>query len=252
VVLLTDFGLRDHYVAVMKGVMLSLCPRVRFIDLTHEIPPQDVKEGAYILGVSYRYFPEETIFLAVVDPGVGTSRKGVVLRAGPYYFVGPDNGLFTWVVKQESDFVIRALTNPGYFRPQISNTFHGRDIFAPTAAHLACGRPFEEVGPVINELVLLPWPEVRRKGPFVLGQVIHVDRFGNLITNISRRQLAGHRIKRIRYKDLEIPLVSTYGVARKGEVVALFGSEDFLEIALVEDSAAKRLGADGEVRVELD
>ncbi len=250
VVLLTDFGLKDHYVGVMKGVMKDICPHLSLIDLTHEISPQDVKEGAYVLGVSYRYFPPGAVFLAVVDPGVGTERKPLALKAGDYFFVGPDNGLFTLVLKQEREFSARLLSNHKFFRPKISETFHGRDIFAPVAAHLACGAPFSALGPELKELVLLPWPEPRFEGRRLIGAVVHVDRFGNLITNISEEDLSRGRVARVLYRGLEIPFLRTYGLAQRGEALCLIGSDGFLEIAVAQGSAAEKLGARGEVRVE--
>ncbi len=250
IVLLTDFGLKDHYVGVMKGVIKGICPQACLIDLTHEIPPQDVREGAYVLGVSYPYFPEDTVFIAVVDPGVGTERKGLVLKAGRYYFVGPDNGLFTWVVKKEKNFEARELKNPNYFRHEVSPTFQGRDIFAPAAAHLACGTPFEDFGPQLKKITLLPWPEIKKGASTLIGEVIHVDRFGNLVTNISTQHLKGKKIKRVLFKDLELPFLKTYGEAPKGAPICLIGSDGFLEIAIVQGSAVKALGREGKVEVE--
>lgn len=249
IVLLTDFGLKDHYVGVMKGVIAGICPEARVIDLTHEIPPQDVRAGAFVLGVSYRYFPEGSVFVGVVDPGVGTARRGLLLQAGSYYFVGPDNGLFSWVVKKEGCRQAVELTNRRYFRPEISRTFHGRDIFAPVAAHFACGVPLREFGPEIQKLVMLPWPEVKKEGTILKGAVIYVDRFGNLITNITEDMLR-LPVKRILYQGVEVPFLETYGLAAPGEPLALIGSEGFLEIAVAGGSAARRLGTDGEVVVE--
>ncbi len=250
IVLLTDFGLKDHYVGVMKGVISGVCPEARLVDLTHEIPPQDVRAGAFVLGVAYRYFPEGTIFLGVVDPGVGTSRKGLLIEAGGYYFVGPDNGLFTWVVKKEGLSLAVELSNKSYFRPEISRTFHGRDIFAPVAAHLARGVPLLDFGPELKEIVMLPWPEPKEEGLFLRGAVIYVDRFGNLITNISEEKLRCPP-KKVLYQGREIPFFETYGLAPYGEPLALIGSEGFLEIAVSGGSAAERFGSDGEVLVEL-
>ncbi len=249
VVLLTDFGLKDHYVGVMKGVILDICPEVRFVDLTHEISPQNVREGAFVLGVSYHYFPKGAIFLGVVDPGVGTSRRGLLLKAGEYFFVGPDNGLFTWVVKKEGIYQAFELSNPSYFRPEVSRTFHGRDIFAPVSAYLAKGISPEEFGPRLKEIIMLPWPEVEEGPSYLKGAIIHVDRFGNLISNIAAKQLR-RPVKRVLYRGLELPLLETYALVSPGKPLALIGSEGLLEIAVCGGSAAERFGTDGEVWVE--
>ena len=215
IVLLTDFGLKDHYVGVMKGIITGLCEEASLIDLTHEISPQNIREGAFVLGVAYRYFPPGTIFLGVVDPGVGTSRKGILLQAGDYYFVGPDNGLFTWVVKKEGLRWAVELKNRRYFQKKVSRTFHGRDIFAPVAAHFACGVPPEEFGPGRQEIVMLPWPEVEEGPAYVKGAVIYVDHFGNLITNISEEKLR-HPVKRVFYRGVEMPFLETYAALPAG------------------------------------
>ncbi|WP_456370369.1 SAM hydrolase/SAM-dependent halogenase family protein [Thermodesulfatator atlanticus] len=251
IVLLTDFGVRDHYVAVMKGVIKSIFPAADIIDLSHEVPPQDVASGAYLLGVSYRYFPEGSIFVAVVDPGVGTERKGILVSASRYFFIGPDNGLFTLVLEREKEFSAWELKNKAYFRKEVSHTFHGRDIFAPVAAHLAKGVEPSSFGPKAKEIVRLPWPKIKKDEKIIVGTIIYVDRFGNLITNIHETDLAGKEIKKVSYKGLEIPFLKTYGLAPKGTPLSLIGSEGYLEIAVSEGSALARFGKEGQVYVEL-
>ncbi|AEH46010.1 protein of unknown function DUF62 [Thermodesulfatator indicus DSM 15286] len=250
IILLTDFGLKDHYVGVMKGVIKTIAPQEDIIDLTHEVPPQDIKAGAFLLGVSYRYFPDGSIFVAVVDPGVGTERKGILVSTGKYFFVGPDNGLFSFVLEQEKTFFAWELKNNFYFRREISITFHGRDIFAPVAAHLARGVSPKEFGPSLKEIKRLPWPKVIKDNNSLKGAVIYVDRFGNLITNIHIRDITGE-IKKVTYQGLEIPFLKTYGLAPPGNLLALIGSEGYLEIAASQGSAAQKLGSQGEVHVEL-
>ena len=246
IALLSDFGLRDHYVGVMKGVIAGICPSALQLDITHDIPPQDVRAGAYELSLAWRYFPQATIFLAVVDPGVGTARGAVALRVGGYIFVGPDNGLFDLIVAERPEGAAGvALTNPRYARSLVSATFHGRDRFAPAAAWLAAGTAFEALGDPVDVGIRLGWPDPVVTEAQVVGEVMHVDRFGNLITNIHRRlwpslmditevRVAGGAAAR---------MVRTYGDAAPGELVALFGSSERLEIAVTQGSAAARLAA---------
>src|SRR5919199_222420 len=185
ITLLTDFGVADAYVGVMKGVILGIAPEVTAVDLCHEVPPQDVRAGAFLLMAAYAYFPAGTIHLAVVDPGVGTERQIVAVRAGEHYFVGPDNGLLRWAVDRAGGAAaIVAVENPEYRLSQVSTTFHGRDMMAPAAAHLARGVPLEALGPAVPRLAGEPFPEPQRRGNALAGRVIYVDRYGNCITNL--------------------------------------------------------------------
>jgi len=186
IVLLTDFGSGDGDVGVMKGVMLGIAPDAYLIDLTHDIKPQLVASGAWVLGVSYRYFPAGTIFLCVVDPGVGSKRRALALSAGSWLFVGPDNGLFSYVLAEQPARSVVELTNPAYHRTEVSATFHGRDIFSPVAAHLASGVALSALGPQIDPATLRPLPNVPpvRRLNTIEAHIIHVDHFGNLITDI--------------------------------------------------------------------
>jgi S-adenosylmethionine hydrolase len=187
IALLTDFGTPDGYVGVMKGVILGIAPHVRLVDLTHDIAPQDVREAAWVLHTAWRYFPDGAIFLCVIDPGVGSARAAMALSAGGRYFVGPDNGLFTYIYQAEPGAHAVALDRPEYHLPHPSATFHGRDIFAPGAAHLARGVPLEELGsPLSTErLMRFAIPEPERHAAGITAHIVHVDHFGNLITDLD-------------------------------------------------------------------
>ncbi len=249
IVLLTDFGLKDHYVGVMKGVIADLAPEARVIDLLHEVPPQDVFAGAFHLWTSYRYFPAGSIFVAVVDPGVGTKRRGLLLEAHDRFFIGPDNGLFTLVLDETEDFRAFSLENSRFFLPKVSHTFHGRDVFAPCAAHLFRGEDPEEFGPPVRDPVRLPVPPLREEPQRLIGTVIHVDRFGNLITNIPAARLP-RPPKAVIFRGERIPFRRTYGEAPPGTPLALVDSDGLLEIAVSGGSAYERFGREGEVVVE--
>ena len=186
IALLTDFGLRDSYVGVMKGVIVTIASDAHIIDITHDIEPQNIASGAWILASSYHYFPQRTVFACVVDPGVGSARRAIAVHAGDWFFIGPDNGLFSYVLAEQPVHAAVALTNPLYHLTQVSATFHGRDIFAPTSAHLARGVAISELGTPIDPATLqhiaitLP----TRQGTSVNGYIVHIDHFGNLISNI--------------------------------------------------------------------
>ncbi|MBE3558677.1 MAG: SAM-dependent chlorinase/fluorinase [Ktedonobacteraceae bacterium] len=186
---LTDFGLRDGYAGMMKGVILGLIPQVQLVDVTHMIPPQDIAAGAWVLATAYRYFPAGTVFVCVVDPGVGSTRRPVALRAGDWIFVGPDNGLFTFVLLEQPVHEVVALENRAYHLAGVSTTFHGRDIFSPVAAHIARGTGLAELGSLLDPatLVRLEIGFAVRRGHRIEGRILHVDHFGNLITNIPLR-----------------------------------------------------------------
>jgi S-adenosylmethionine hydrolase len=248
VALLTDFGYRDHYVGVMKGVIWGIAPSVRIADISHAIRPQDVFEGAFLLAQAYAYFPPKSIFVAVVDPGVGTQRRPIAARIGDYFFVAPDNGLLTFVIREGESrgwpmrFV--HLTQSAYWLPQISRSFHGRDIFAPVAAHLANGIPLDALGPQIEDPVILPIPEPSPEERGWQGQIIYIDAFGNLITNIQPHHLAGESDWRIQYKDYEIRgLVNTFGEGRPGDLIAMFDSTGYLSLCIVNGNAETKLSA---------
>jgi len=248
VVLLTDFGLRDHYVGGRTGVILSRVPEAVLVDLTHEIPPQDVRAAAYELFVSYRYFPPGAVFLCVVDPGVGTERRALVVRAGERFFVGPDNGLFTLVLSAEGGAEIRAAESERFFLPGASRTFHGRDLFAPLAAEILSGRPLSAFGPRINDPVMLDFPRPEPLPGGLRVPVLRVDRFGNLILHLRPEDLPG-KFFRVVVEGEEVPLAGTYAEVPEGRPLALWGSDGFLEIAVNRGSAVELFGPDPEVLV---
>ena len=260
VTLLTDFGLQDEYVGVMKGVILSLASNAQIVDLCHQVAPQDVRGGALLLAGAYRFFPPGTVHVAVVDPGVGGQRRIVCLRAGGFLFLAPDNGLLTPILTQHPDQVAAwSVENPAYFLQEVSATFHGRDIFAPVAGRLCQGLDPACLGPQIapGDLAQLPLPRPRVTSRGIVGQVVHVDRFGNLATNITadllRQGLAGAPSLTVRLGDTAISGIATsYHQVPIGQPLALIASRGTLEIAVREGSAAARFqaGVGAEVRVQ--
>lgn len=242
IALLTDFGLSDHYVAAMKGVMLGIVPDAVFLDITHDIAPQDVLGGALELEAVAPYLPYQTTVLGVVDPGVGTSRRAVAIDTGRLRFVGPDNGLFTLAMRAAATVAVSELTDAAYHRPVMSRTFEGRDRFAPVAAHVASGVSVDDLGPAITDLVTLRVPEPREDDT-IEGEVLRVDRFGNLLTNISGAALArlGPRCT-VQVAGQALAVATTYGDVPPDTLVALVGSTERLEIAVHGGSAAAVLG----------
>ncbi|MCA9521806.1 MAG: SAM-dependent chlorinase/fluorinase [Myxococcales bacterium] len=239
VTLITDFGERDHYVAAMKGVMLAIAAELRLVDLSHQIAPQDVDGAAWFARNSYPLFPAGCVHLAVVDPGVGSARHGLVVLARRSLFVGPDNGLFTALLESD-DAACRAIDTARYARAELSTTFHGRDLFAPVAARLASGRlAFADVGPRLDDPQRLASLAVDRDGAVIRGRVVDVDHFGNLITNIgalSARTLSVH------VDSVPIgSLVTTYADVATNQLLALVGSCGTIEVSVRDGSAAKRL-----------
>ena len=248
ITLLTDFGWGDGYIGAMKGVILQINPDCRIVDLAHEIPPHDVMGAALVLDQNYSYFPEGTIHVVVVDPGVGGARRPLVLETEGYSFVGPDNGCFTFVLKHEEIMQAYELTEERFHLTRVSHTFHGRDIFAPVAAHLSAGVPPVAMGPpiVIADLTSLPISDPVAEGEALRGEVIGFDSFGNLVTNISQDvmevfapdgvvevEIGGERITGLR---------SSYEEGKTGEVIALWGSAGVLEIALKEQNLHRERG----------
>ena len=246
IALLSDFGSRDHYVGTMKGVLLGICPDVTLVDITHEIAPHDVLDGALQLAAAYRFFPTGTIFLAVVDPGVGSVRRGIAADLGDYKFVSPDNGLLTAVIRETPPKKVVELTERRYARPTVSRTFEGRDRFAPAAAWLAKGIQMAALGRNVPEIQQLDIPQPVVDDGQIRGAVLRIDRFGNLVTNLDRKTL--ERFSReagVQIVAGGAPvgrLVATYADIQPGEVCALFGSTDHLELAANAGSAADALG----------
>ena len=250
IVLTTDFGLSDGYAGMMKGVILGIAPQVCLVDLTHAIEPQDVRHAALILAAAAPYFPPGAIHLAVVDPGVGSARRPILVTTEHALYVGPDNGIFTHALSQPA---ARAwvLDRPGFWRAQVSQTFHGRDIFAPVAAHLANGVAPHRLGQPITDPVRLDWPTpTRNAAGGVDGQIIYADRFGNLISNIPASWIAAGSW-RCRVAGREAPLVATYAHVAAGALAGLISSSDTVEIAIRNGNAAQQLGVGVGAAIEL-
>ena len=248
VALLTDFGTRDHYVGAMKGVVLGICPEAAMVDISHDVPAHDVLTASLELAAAYRYFPAGTVFLVVVDPGVGSARRGLAAEAGDYRFVAPDNGVLTAVFEGAPPRRVVELTERRYARPTVSRTFEGRDRFAPGAAWLAKGIQLPALGRPLRDYRSIEIPTARTEDGRIAGEVLRVDKFGNLVTNIERKrfeslylggaiqiEVAGESIGR---------LVETYADIGTDEVCALIGSTDYLEFAANSTSAAARLSLD--------
>jgi S-adenosyl-L-methionine hydrolase (adenosine-forming) len=246
ITLTTDFGVGSAYVAAMKGVILSINPSVTLVDLTHAVEPQNIRQGALILAEACRWFPPETIHVAVVDPGVGTERAIVYAKIGNQQFVAPDNGLLSRLAQAAAPLTIRRISNPEVWLPEVSATFHGRDIMAPVAARLSLGLPPETLGPALDELVTLNWPEVRVAAGKITGTVQAIDSFGNLVTDITSTALVdvprGETTTVTCDEHETVGIWNTYGDQPEMTLMALVGSSGHLEIAIVGESAALMLG----------
>ncbi len=245
VTLLTDFGTADGYVAAMKGAIVEIAPAVLIDDVSHAIPAGDILAGAFALRRYWSRYPAGTVHLAVVDPGVGGSRRALVAQVDGRFLVGPDNGLFTFVLQAAERSEIRELV----VEAAASRTFHGRDVFAPGAARLAAGHSFAELGSQVADPVLITLPPPIATEASVLGEVVHIDHFGNLISNIPRGLLKREHGARIAERELRI--VATYAQAEPGELVVLINSDDVVEIALRDGNAARALGVERGAPVEL-
>jgi len=255
IALLTDFGTRDHYAGTMKGVALGICPDASFVDITHDIPPHDVLAGALELVASYKYFPAGAIFLVVVDPGVGSTRRPIAAEAGGYRFVAPDNGVLTLAFRETPPQRVVELTERRYARPTIGRTFEGRDRFAPAAAWLAKGVDLSGLGRTLTSWNTLVVPEPASAEDQIVGEVLRVDRFGNLVTNVDRRTFdrfaGGGGIEIVAGTQAVGKVVATYADAEPGAVCALFGSSEHLEVAVNGGSAAERLSLARGARVTI-
>ncbi len=240
ITLTTDFGAEDAYVGTMKGVILSLNPGATIVDICHNIEPQNILQGAFVLDTAYPYFPPGTIHVVVVDPGVGTERRAIILKALGAFFVAPDNGVLSYVLRKAREFEVVSLTNPHFWLNPVSSTFHGRDIFAPVAAHLSLGVPLHEFGEPLSSPVTLPLPEPQLEADgSLIGHIIHIDRFGNLITDIKETDLPRDGLL------IEASGYSIKGLSRSyaegNEILALVGSSGNLEIAAKNGKAAEIL-----------
>ncbi len=248
ITLTTDFGYVDTYNAVMKGVILSINPDCRIIDVTLNIQPHNIKSACFALMTTFSYFPKKTIHVAVVDPGVGTDRRPIVIDAGDHIFVGPDNGIFSFIFadRKQTDLKVYEIANKKYRLACVSNTFHGRDVFAPAAAHLSLGVPVSSFGKMVSDVVSYRLPEpVLKKKDIIEGEIIHIDRFGNIISNISKVFLV-KTLKKPFSAELKgksvTTIVTAYGFAPDRELFCIYGSSGFLEISLKNESAAEKLG----------
>jgi S-adenosyl-L-methionine hydrolase (adenosine-forming) len=245
ITLTTDFGYADPFVGILKGVILGIHAEARIIDLTHGIPAQNILAGALALWSSVHYFPHGTIHVVVVDPGVGSDRRPILLQIDSNYFIGPDNGVLSLVLEHRRPTRIVHLSNDAYHLQPKSRTFHGRDVFAPVAAHLSQGTPPERFGDAINELVRLPWPAPNRKEKVISGEILYIDGFGNLFTNVRGRDLTGFADEEIviHLGSTEIRGLSlNYSEGQSGNFIALINSWGLLEIALCRGNAAMRSG----------
>jgi S-adenosylmethionine hydrolase len=243
VTLTTDFGTRSPYVAAMKGSLLSVCPHARLVDLSHEIPPQDVRHAAFFLAEAVPLFPAGTLHVVVVDPGVGSAREVLYIEVGGQRLLVPDNGCWSLLEAHIHRPLVRRVHDRRFWRHTVSATFHGRDIFAPVAGHLANGTPPEVLGPVAAEWVRLPWPEPQLAATEARGEVVFVDTFGNLISNLPGKLLEKTGAS-FRVESADVPrTVRTYAGATPGELVALVSSGGLVEVAVAQGSAAARLGA---------
>ncbi len=258
VTLLTDFGTADYFVGAMRGAVLAANPLARVVDITHEVPAYDVEAGAFTLCAAFETYPPGTVHVGVVDPGVGSARRAVAAEGGGHLFVGPDNGLFGHVYERLGSFRVFHLTNESYFRREVSATFHGRDIFAPVAGALSRGVNVEEFGPQVFDFVRLPSAGVERDAAGALaGSVIHVDRFGNCVTNITREHLTGDSFERGAHLVIggrEVRRFRRFFAEAEGdagEPFAVWGSAGLLEVAVFRDSAARLLGVRRGDRIEV-
>ncbi|HET6528055.1 MAG TPA: SAM-dependent chlorinase/fluorinase [Balneolaceae bacterium] len=254
ITLTTDFGLQDYYVSAMKAVMLGIAPDARLVDISHEIPSQDIMAGSWILQNSAMLFPDQTVHTVVVDPGVGTDRKPIALKVDNQFFVGPDNGIFSLLVKDQNFKAVR-LTNKKYWRKNPSTTFHGRDIFAPVAAHLSRGVKLEELGDSLDELITYRWTVPIADKDGLEGMVIHIDKFGNLVTNLSsdliEEFIDGKRVKIYVGTFILDEVATTFASVTEGEPVAYIGSSGMLEIGINKGDAGEMLNVQKGARVSL-
>jgi S-adenosyl-L-methionine hydrolase (adenosine-forming) len=254
ITLTTDFGLSDHYAGTMKGVILGIAPAAQIVDITHEVAPFEILDGAYTIAQAYRYFPKRTIHVIVVDPGVGTERRPILAEAAGQYFIAPDNGVLTMIYEREKHKV-RVIQNERFFLKNRSTTFHGRDIFAPSAAWLARGTRPSMFGNLINGYAQLGLLKPQRMGKRIWsGTVLKADRFGNLITNFPIADFADIRGRAFEMQvglRLVDRLCSNYAQAAPGELFAIVGSSGYIEVSVNQGSAAKQLGAGAGAPVEL-
>jgi S-adenosylmethionine hydrolase len=252
--LTTDFGAADHYAAAMKGVILDICPRARIVDITHLVEPYNIAQGAYLIAQAWRAFPRKTVHVVVVDPGVGTARRPILMEAGGHLFVAPDNGVLSMIYSSEKHR-IRLISAERYFRQPVSHTFHGRDIFAPVAAHMAAGVPPSRMGKPVDDYLRAAFDRAERTGKRTwTGTILHIDRFGNLVTSLRARDFPDleQRGFALRIGPREVVfLAHNYAECPPGEVFAIEGSSGYLEVSANHGSAAALIGCQAGAPVEL-
>lgn len=251
ITLITDFGVRDAYVGSMKGVIAGSAPHASVIDVCHAVPPQDIQKGAFVLWSGLDAFPKQSIHVVVVDPGVGSARRALAVETDSAFFVGPDNGVLWPSIAQHSSWKAVVLDRPAFFREPVSSTFHGRDIFSPVAAHLARGVPLEQLGSPVLDIVQLDLFEVEHTGNTLIGQVIDVDHFGNLITNISASRIQDVKAHLVTPEGSSLALSTTFSDVEPGECVAYIDSFGLLEVAIRDGSAQRSLGWERGQRIEV-
>jgi S-adenosylmethionine hydrolase len=244
ITLTTDFGLKDPYVAEMKAVILNISPNTLIVDITHNVEKFNIRMGAYVLACASQYFPKDTIHVAVVDPEVGTKRRAIIVQTKNAFYIGPDNGVLALAAKNQKIEHVYEIRNRRFMMPKISNTFHGRDVFAPAAAHLANGVPPAEFGPEIGEIVTPKFAKVVRRESFLVGEVLHVDGFGNVVTNFGEKELELMGVKDVvdvKFKSvrLKLKLCRAYVEVEPHKSLAIIGSHNFLEIAVNQGNAAE-------------
>jgi S-adenosyl-L-methionine hydrolase (adenosine-forming) len=243
ITLTTDFGLTDPYAGIMRGVALSVNPDATLVDITHGIPAHDILNGSFTLGNAYAVFPEGTVHCAVVDPGVGGKRKNIAIQTAKFFFVGPDNGIFTVVKSMEDVREIREITNPHFIRTQISRTFHGRDVFAPSAGMLSKGENFRDIGPILKNMEIIHIPQPVEEGNLLDGELLSFDSFGNMITNITEerfRSFVGNHPFHIYFATVRFTELSeTYEEQPPGTPLVIIGSGGYLEISMSSGNAEK-------------
>jgi S-adenosylmethionine hydrolase len=253
ITLTSDFGLKDPYVAEMKGVILTINPQATIIDVTHCVEKFDIRVGAFVLASAAPYFPKDTIHLAVIDPDVGTERRAILIQTKRSFFVGPDNGVLMLAAQNQGIEHLYEISNPKFMLPKVSNTFHGRDVFAPAAAHLNKGIKPSEFGPEITEAATPKFASVERRNSSLIGEVWHIDDFGNIITNISQKDMPQNRVVNVKLPGVlqNISFGKTYAQAKSHEPLALIGSHGFLEIALNQGNAAEKFHAKAGDKIEV-
>ncbi len=253
ITLTSDFGLKDPYVAEMKGVILTINPNATMVDVTHGVEKFNIRMGAFMLASAATCFPKGAVHLAVVDPTVGTKRRCILVQTTQGFFVGPDNGVLMLAAQNLGIEQVYELTNPKFMLPNVSSTFHGRDVFAPVAAHLDLGVPPDALGPEINDPVLPEFANIKQISSTFVGEVLNVDDFGNIITNISQKEMAQANLINIKFQNLSLNLAlgKTYAQAKLNEPIALIGGHGFLEIGLNQASAAEKYSVNAGDDVEV-